>query len=78
MKKLVLATLLASSVAYGAPAAQAHCHLTRPFDPRCWVTETLIDSFICGPVLSVLFPPEGDIVLPDPIGKFWDCPPYDV
>ena len=39
--------------------------------------EELIDSIIC-PVLAIVFPPEGDIVLPDPIGKVWDCPPYDV
>ncbi|MDQ1712228.1 MAG: hypothetical protein QOE45_1678, partial [Frankiaceae bacterium] len=35
-----------------------------------------IDSIIC-PFLALVFPPEGDIVLPDPIGKVWDCPPYD-
>jgi hypothetical protein len=35
-----------------------------------------IDTIIC-PVLALVFPPEGDIVLPDPIGKIWDCPPYD-
>jgi len=34
------------------------------------------DPIIC-PVLKGIFPPEGDIVLPEPIGKVWDCPPYD-
>ena len=33
-----------------------------------------IDPLIC-PYLDDFFP-GGDIVLPDPIGLFWDCPPY--
>jgi hypothetical protein len=37
--------------------------------------ETLIDSIVC-PVLAIVFPPEGDVVLPAPIGAVWDCPPY--
>ena len=34
------------------------------------------DPIIC-PILAGIFPPEGDIVLPDPIGKIFDCFPYD-
>jgi len=33
------------------------------------------DPLLC-PVLEAFFPPDGDIVLPDPIGLAWDCPPY--
>jgi hypothetical protein len=43
----------------------------------------LIDPTIC-PILASLssvsaglITPEGDVILPDPIGKVWDCPPYD-
>jgi hypothetical protein len=35
-----------------------------------------IGPFYC-PVSSIVFPPEGDVVLPVE-GKVWDCPPYDV
>ncbi|MDQ1711402.1 MAG: hypothetical protein QOE45_852 [Frankiaceae bacterium] len=34
------------------------------------------DETLC-PIFASVFPPEGDIVLPDPVGKIWDCPPYD-
>lgn len=67
MKELLVGALLASSVAYGAPSAQA-CHNITPWYPWCWLHET--DSFTC-PVLAVLFPPEGDIP------GVWDCAPYN-
>lgn len=35
-----------------------------------------IDPLVC-PVFAEVFVPEGDIMFPDPIGKVWDCPPYD-
>jgi hypothetical protein len=43
-----------------------------------------LDGVLC-PILQSLAPgvgpvvitPEGDVILPDPIGKVWDCPPYD-
>jgi hypothetical protein len=34
-----------------------------------------LDDAIC-PVLAEPFPPEGDVVLPPPVGAIWDCPPY--
>jgi hypothetical protein len=34
-----------------------------------------LDPILC-PILSIVFPPEGDVVLPV-LGKIWDCPPYD-
>jgi hypothetical protein len=37
--------------------------------------DILIDSIVC-PIFAIVFPPEGDIVLPEPIGAVWDCPPY--
>jgi hypothetical protein len=45
-------------------------------DPTVLAIEGLIDAIIC-PVLAIVFPPEGDVTLPDPVGKVWDCPPYD-
>jgi hypothetical protein len=35
-----------------------------------------LDSVVC-PLFALALPPEGDVVLPDPVGKVWDCPPYD-
>ena len=37
-------------------------------------TQVFLDSILC-PILAIVFPPEGDIVLPV-IGTIWDCPPY--
>ena len=37
--------------------------------------DPLLTCLLC-PGPANLFPPEGDVVLPDPIGKVWDCPPY--
>jgi hypothetical protein len=57
-------------------AADAPCGLAEGSnDPS--ETDILIDSIVC-PVLAIVFPPTGDVVLPDPIGKVWDCPPYGV
>jgi hypothetical protein len=39
--------------------------------------ECNMDTILC-PDFARAFPPEGDIVLPQPVGKVWDCPPYDV
>jgi hypothetical protein len=38
-------------------------------------TEEYVDLLVC-PVFALVFPPEGDVVLPDPVGPIWDCPPY--
>ncbi|MDQ1711085.1 MAG: hypothetical protein QOE45_535 [Frankiaceae bacterium] len=39
-------------------------------------SDEFLEGLVC-PVLAEAFPPRGDVVLPDPIGKVWDCPPYD-
>jgi hypothetical protein len=36
---------------------------------------TVLDPIVC-PILALVLPPEGDLVLPV-LGKVWDCPPYD-
>jgi hypothetical protein len=55
--------------------ATVACGPTLPEDPGPSPEPILIDSIVC-PVFAVVFAPEGDIVLPDPIGAVWDCPPY--
>jgi len=42
-----------------------------------YVIPTMPDPLTC-PVLAALFPPQGDVVLPEPIGLLWDCPPYEL
>lgn len=65
MRKLLVSALLASSVAYGAPTAQAHCHHVTPYYPWCWVGEVggEADPIIC-PILAGLastFPSNGPL-----------------
>ncbi|MDQ1711084.1 MAG: hypothetical protein QOE45_534 [Frankiaceae bacterium] len=46
----------------------------------CYVERSLedpIDERVTCPVLEEAFPPEGDVIAPDPVGKLWDCRPYD-
>jgi len=60
--------------------------ITTPDEAHCTIATSLpvpetgpvgheLDPLLC-PVLAIVFPPEGDVVLPV-AGKVWDCPPYD-
>jgi hypothetical protein len=55
--------------------ATVACGLSIPDNPSPTPLPLLMDSIVC-PLFAIVFPPEGDIVLPEPIGAVWDCPPY--
>jgi hypothetical protein len=59
---------------WGVPAG-ACAHAISARAPDTGEQEELLDTII-SPILSIVFPPEGDVVLPV-VGKIWDCPPYD-
>ena len=69
-----------SSEAAACPEAIAQEIFPGPLSPGLDtlddIERTSTDPIIC-PILATTFPPEGDIVFPDPIGKVFDCPPYD-
>jgi hypothetical protein len=48
--------------------------LVRSGEP-CGCDDPIIETLACA-VFTEVFPPEGDVVLPDPVGAVWDCPPY--
>lgn len=52
MKRLLPVALVAAGIVNGSPVAHASCHLTEPWNPRCWTTAFTaragVNCFGCG------------------------------